>query len=109
MIKLTDQQTAALKTVQQNNLSLLIGYPGTGKTTITREIVSWAKSQDYSIALASPTGKAAHVLSEACNHPASTIHRLLKPMVEKRNGKLQFYFQYDKENPLPYNKSFACG
>ena len=101
-IKLTSQQNIALQTVQQNNLSLLIGYPGTGKTTITREIVLWAKSQDYSIALASPTGKAAHVLSEACNHPASTIHRLLKPMVEKINGKLQFYFQHDKENPLPF-------
>ena len=99
---LTDQQTTALEMVQQNNLSLLIGYPGTGKTTITREIVSWAKLQDYSIALASSTGKAAHVLSEACNHSASTIHRLLKPMVEKINGKLQFYFQHDKENPLPF-------
>ena len=102
MIKLTSQQNKALQTVQQNNLSLLIGYPGTGKTTIIREIVSWAKSQDYSIALASPTGKAAHVLSEACNHPASTIHRLLKPMVEKINGKLQFYFQHDNDNSLPY-------
>jgi exodeoxyribonuclease V alpha subunit len=102
MIKLTNQQNKALQIVQQNKLSLLIGYPGTGKTTITREIVLWAKSQDYSIALASPTGKAAHVLSEACNHPASTIHRLLKPMVEKINGKLQFYFQHDKENPLPF-------
>lgn len=102
MIKLTNQQNKALQTVQQNKLSLLIGYPGTGKTTITREIVSWAKSQNYSIALASPTGKAAHVLSESCSYPASTIHRLLKPMVEKINGKLQFYFQHDKENPLPF-------
>ena len=102
MIKLTNQQNKALQTVQQNKLSLLIGYPGTGKTTITREIVQWAKSQDYSIALASPTGKAAHVLSESCSYPASTIHRLLQPMVEKINGKLQFYFQHDKENPLPF-------
>ena len=102
MIKLTDQQTAALTMVQQNNLSLLVGYPGTGKTTITREIVSWAKSQDYSIALASPTGKAAHVLSEACSYPASTIHRLLSPQVTRKPGKLQFYFEYDSDNPLPY-------
>ena len=102
MIKLTDQQTAALTMVQQNNLSLLIGYPGTGKTTITRKIVSWAKSQDYSIALASPTGKAAHVLSKACKYPASTIHRLLQPMPVKTNGKLQFHFSYDGDNPLPY-------
>jgi exodeoxyribonuclease V alpha subunit len=102
MIKLTDQQTAALTIVQKNNLSLLVGYPGTGKTTITREIVSWAKSQDYSIALASPTGKAAHVLSEACNYPAGTIHRLLSPQVSRKHGKLCFHFGYDSDNPLPY-------
>jgi exodeoxyribonuclease V alpha subunit len=102
MIKLTDQQTAALTMVQKNNLSLLVGYPGTGKTTITREIVSWAKSQDYSIALASPTGKAAHVLSEACNYPAGTIHRLLSPQVSRKHGKLCFHFGYDSDNPLPY-------
>ena len=101
-MKLTNQQNTALQTVQQNKLSLLIGYPGTGKTTITREIVSWAKSQNYSIALASPTGKAAHVLSEACNHPASTIHRLLQPQVSKKHGKLQFHFSYDSDNQLPY-------
>ena len=34
---LTDQQTAALEMVKKNNLSLLIGFPGTGKTTITQE------------------------------------------------------------------------
>jgi exodeoxyribonuclease V alpha subunit len=102
MINPTKQQTAALEMVKKSKLSILMGSPGTGKTTATKTIVDWAKSQDYSIALASPTGKAAHVLSEACNHPASTIHRLLQPMVEKINGKLQFYFQHDKENPLPF-------
>jgi len=100
---LTDQQTAALEMVKKNNLSLLIGFPGTGKTTITREIVEWAREQGfYDIAMASPTGKAAHVLSEACGHPASTIHRLLKPVPETVNGKLQFVFNHNKENPLPF-------
>ena len=99
---LTDQQNIVLQTVQQNKLSLLIGYPGTGKTTITREIVLWAKSQDYDITLASPTGKAAHVLSEACGHPASTIHRLLRPMPTTINGKTQFVFGHDADEPLPY-------
>lgn len=103
MINLTDQQQKALQTVQQNNLSLLIGYPGTGKTTITKEIVSWAKTDKLNIALASPTGKAAHVLSEACDFPASTIHRLLRPQVSHKNGKLQFYFEHDADNPLPYS------
>jgi len=103
MIKLTDQQTTALEMVKKNNLSLLIGFPGTGKTTITREIVKWAKENSrLTIALASPTGKAAHVLSEACNHPASTIHRLLKPVPVKTNGKLRFVFGHNADNPLPY-------
>jgi len=102
MIKLTDQQTAALEMVKKNNLSLLIGYPGTGKTTITREIVQWAKSEGYGIALASPTGKAAHVLSEACEFPASTIHRMLAPMPVKTNGKLKFIFGHNSDSPLPY-------
>ena len=102
MIKLTDQQSNALEMVKKNNLSLLIGFPGTGKTTITREIVQWAIAEGYYIALASPTGKAAHVLSEACGHPASTIHRLLKPMPETVNGKLQFVFGHNAGNPLPF-------
>jgi exodeoxyribonuclease V alpha subunit len=99
---LTDQQTAALDMVKQNNLSLLIGFPGTGKTTITQEIVQWAKAEGHDIALASPTGKAAHVLSEACNHPASTIHRLLQPMPVKINGKLRFDFGHNADSPLHY-------
>ena len=103
MIKLTDQQAAALEMVKKNNLSLLVGYPGVGKTTITKEIVQWAKSEGYYIALASPTGKAAHVLSKACDHPASTIHRLLQPIPETVNGKLRFVFGHDSDNPLPYS------
>jgi exodeoxyribonuclease V alpha subunit len=102
MIKLTDQQQKAFQMVQQNKLSLLIGFPGTGKTTITKEIVNWAKDQKYKIALCSPTGKAAHVLSEACGYPASTIHRLLSPQVTKENGKTKFYFGYNFEKQLPY-------
>jgi exodeoxyribonuclease V alpha subunit len=103
MIKLTDQQSNALEMVKKNNLSLLIGFPGTGKTTITREIVRWAIAEGYDIALASPTGKAAHVLSESCGYPASTIHRLLAPMPETINGRLKFVFGHDSTNPLPYS------
>ncbi len=102
MINPTKQQAAALEMVKKSKLSILMGSPGSGKTTATKTIVDWAKDQKYSISLCSPTGKAAHVLSEVCNHPASTIHRLLKPQAIRKHGKLQFYFQHDKENPLPF-------
>ena len=97
---LTAQQTAALEMVKSNNISILTGGPGVGKTTITHEIVQWAKEQGHSISLASPSGKAAQVLSNACDFPASTIHRLLAPMPIKTNGKLQFQFSYNAEKKL---------
>lgn len=100
MIKLNEQQSNALEMVKKNNLSILTGGPGTGKTTITKAIVDDMKSQGHSILLATPTGKSAQVMALACNHKASTIHRLLHPLPVKINGKLQFQFFYDAENPL---------
>ena len=101
MLKLTDQQTAALEMVKKNKLSILTGGPGTGKTTATKAIVDWMKSEGHVISLASPSGKAAQVLSEMAGYPASTIHRLLKPMPIKINGNLHFEFSYNSDNPLP--------
>ena len=100
---LTAQQTAALEMVKNSKLSLLIGYPGSGKTTITKKIVDWARAEKKNIALCSPTGKAANVLSEACCHTASTIHKLLQPIPMKINGKLKFSFSYNSDNPLQYD------
>jgi len=102
VIKLTRQQSNALNMVQKNNLSILTGGPGTGKTTATKVIVDWMKSEGYEISLCSPSGKAANILSEMAEHPASTIHRLLKPMPIKTNGKLKFEFSHNSDNLLPY-------
>ena len=100
MIKLTQQQSSALKMVRKNKLSILTGGPGTGKTTITKSIIDWMKSEGHAISLCSPSGKAASILSEMTNHPASTIHRLLRPIPIKVNGKLQFQFSYNSDNHL---------
>jgi exodeoxyribonuclease V alpha subunit len=58
-------------------VGLLTGGPGVGKTTIVRLIVALAESAGATVALASPTGRAAKRLSEATGRDASTIHRLL--------------------------------
>ncbi|APX73034.1 ATP-dependent RecD-like DNA helicase [Companilactobacillus allii] len=80
-------QEEAIKQSLTHSLFLLTGGPGTGKTTIINGIVAaYAKlndatldpaSEDYAIALAAPTGRAAKHMGESTGLPAMTIHRLL--------------------------------
>lgn len=61
---------------------VLVGYAGTGKTTLVSKLV-----QEIKVHLTATTNKAAHVLSQATNEPASTIHRFLG--LKPRYGKLE--------------------
>lgn len=69
---------------------IITGGPGVGKTFCTRTIVALWKAMGKSIALASPTGRAAQRLSELTGREAKTLHRLLefdpKTMAFKRNS-----------------------
>jgi exodeoxyribonuclease V alpha subunit len=58
-------------------LLVITGGPGTGKTTITRSIVSACEFKKESVVLCSPTGKAAKRLAEQSGRDAKTIHRTL--------------------------------
>jgi exodeoxyribonuclease V alpha subunit len=65
---LTDEQKRALRTALASRLALLSGGPGTGKTTIVVALVralAWTGVPMEAIAIAAPTGKAAHRLEEA--------------------------------------------
>lgn len=80
-------QQKAIQSALNNSVFLLTGGPGTGKTTIINGIVAMYSrlndatldpaSEDYSIALAAPTGRAAKHIGETTGLPAMTIHRLL--------------------------------
>lgn len=96
MITLTDEQNTAVKMAHGNRLSALTGGPGTGKTTVTREIVQQALDADKKVSLCAPSGKAAKRLSEATYQEASTIHRLLEAQME--GG--EFAFARGERNPL---------
>ena len=81
-----EQQKEAIIKSLQNNVTIITGGPGTGKTTIIKAICSLymdLEKLDFDgameiIALLAPTGRASKRMSESTNLPASTIHRFLK-------------------------------
>ncbi len=77
-IDLHEDQFAAVRGLLSNPVALLTGGPGVGKTTILRLVVALAEAAGCSVALASPTGRAAKRLAEASGRDASTVHRLLR-------------------------------
>lgn len=89
------QQSAAIEMALSAKVSILTGGPGTGKTTILRAVVNILEAKRCRILLTSPTGRAAQRLAESCDHPASTLHRLLK------NDPNTGGFVHNQDNPLP--------
>jgi len=96
-ITLTDEQNAAVKMVQDNQLSVLTGAAGTGKTTVIKAVLDWAASKEMVIACAAPSGKAAKRMTEATGYHASTIHSLLGAMVDDYG---RFVFSCNVDNQL---------
>lgn len=73
--ELSDEQMQILDVVCKNNIAILNGFAGAGKTASTQGIINMLKNNNKSFLLMSPTGRAAKVLHENTNEPASTIHR----------------------------------
>lgn len=76
-IALSEEQREAIRTALTSKVCVLTGGPGTGKTTALRALIRLLERKGHSVALASPTGRAAKRLSEATGRPAQTLHRLL--------------------------------
>lgn len=73
--KLSDEQVKILDVVCKNNIAILNGFAGSGKTYSTKGIINMLKANNKSFKLFSPTGRAAKVLHENTKEFASTIHR----------------------------------
>ncbi|PSB22305.1 ATP-dependent RecD-like DNA helicase [filamentous cyanobacterium CCP2] len=90
-LQLSAQQRSAVEMAASQRVMILTGGPGTGKTFTTKTIVALWKAMGKTIALASPTGRAAQRLSEMTGREAKTIHRLLEfdpsTMAFKRDGQ----------------------
>ena len=102
-IKYNDKQKEAIKKSLENNITIITGGPGTGKTTIIKAICElYQNIFDLSyeeltnrIALLAPTGRASKRMSESTNLPASTIHRFLKWNKETNEFSVN---EYNKNN-----------
>lgn len=85
-IEYNDKQKEAIEKSLKNNIVIITGGPGTGKTTIIKAIVELYKTlHKYKdkelmgvISLLAPTGRASKRMAESTDFPASTIHRFLK-------------------------------
>jgi exodeoxyribonuclease V alpha subunit len=109
-------RAGAIDAALKNNLTIISGGPGTGKTTTVLHILAHLLQEEGAdrlrVALAAPTGKAAARLEETVRtglglvkcpeevkvrmpRRASTIHRLLG---FKGNS---VYFRHNQQNPLP--------
>lgn len=89
----TDEQREAIYKCLDNQVIIVSGSAGTGKTSIMAPVVAYLRSQRKFFSQCSLSGKASSNLSEVTNAEGYTIHRLLgyKPL----EG-----FTFTKDNPL---------
>lgn len=91
-IDLSDEQIELLRSVCNNNFTVLTAAGGCGKSFSTKALIDMLKDNSKSFILASPTGKAAKKLSQYTGERANTIHRTLM----YQEGE----FQFNKYNQL---------
>ena len=77
-IELSDKQREAIESVNDNNVCIITGGPGTGKTTIIKAIIELYKKHGMKPVLCAPTGSAAKRMTETTGEEAKTLHRLLE-------------------------------
>lgn len=92
---LMDDQIEAVKKIRNNNVFVLSGPAGSGKTTTLKKIIDSFDSAR--IVLAAPTGRAAKRMYEQTGHEASTIHKLLEPRMTDKNT---FEFSKNETDPI---------
>ena len=75
--ELSDEQIELLHAVCENNIVILTGGAGMGKSASTKMLIKMLADNEKSYILAAPTGKSAKVLKDFSETDAKTIHRTL--------------------------------
>ena len=77
-IELSAMQKEAVEEINENNVCVITGGPGTGKTTIIKTIIDVYESYKKKVVLCAPTGRAAKRMTETTGKEAKTLHRMLE-------------------------------
>ena len=77
-IELSEKQKEAIEAINENNVCIITGGPGTGKTTIIKTVIDLYEAHGKKVALCAPTGRAAKRMTETTGKEAKTLHRLLE-------------------------------
>ena len=102
----TPCQDTLLRTVAQfvcsddNDILVVNGYAGTGKTTAVSAVISTMKEFGTKCVLLAPTGRAAKVLSSYAGQPACTVHKHIyrqKSVGGDGFGQFSLFMNKDKE------------
>ncbi|AWH87024.1 ATP-dependent endonuclease [Flavobacterium album] len=80
----------------RDELFVLKGYAGTGKTTIISTIVNYLSEANKKYVLLAPTGRAAKVIAGYSNKPAFTIHKRIYFPKKGTGGMVGFTLQPNK-------------
>lgn len=100
-IELDEMQKRAVFQAVQNGVMVIMGGPGTGKTTTINTIVRVFEEEGMDILLAAPTGRAAKRMSETTGYEAQTIHRLLEMNgAVDEDDKRGMHFERNELQPL---------
>lgn len=97
--ELSEEQQQVNKLLCKNQVVILAGFAGSGKSYSTQSVLSMCKDNGKSYLCLSSTGKAAKVLTEYIREEAKTVHRGLGyPDFESYNG-----WHYNLENKVPHD------
>ena len=87
-ITLSDKQKEAIEAINENNVCVITGGPGTGKTTIIKAIIELYDKYGKKTVLCAPTGRAAKRMTQTTDREAMTLHRLLEIGKIEEEGKI---------------------